>query len=413
MANNNKKLSVQANMIYNTVGSVIYLGCQWLINITVVRFGSYDAAGMLALTMSVTNIFATVSTFGMRAFHVSDIDNKYSEALYVRTRLLTCLSAFALCVVFTLFNRYSIEQALCIIIYMLFKLTEGMADVFQGIQQKKSRMDYICFSFAMRGILSLGTFTLVLYLTENLVLAISAVAVSTALVVIIYDLLICKKLTDLSEKVRTKLCFNVLRECYPLMFNSMFTAGLISVPRYFLEQIDGRTLLGYYGSVATPTVIVQTACTFIYNPLISTFSESIKEKDKKRFKKTMLAVAGLFALLITGCLIGGKLLGEWGLKLLYGESILPYVYLFIPIMIVTILIAMIYFLSMLMTIIRKIRLMAIINGVALLADAVLAPLFIKRCSIDGINYALYIVLSFDIIMLILALCKNLKRIFND
>jgi glyoxylase I family protein len=52
------------------------------------------------------------------AFHVSDIDNKYSEALYVRTRILTCSLAFVLCTVFTLFNRYNTAQTLCIIIYI-------------------------------------------------------------------------------------------------------------------------------------------------------------------------------------------------------------------------------------------------------------------------------------------------------
>ncbi len=413
MGNSTKKLSVQANMIYNTVGSVIYLGCQWLINIMVVRFGSYDAAGMLSLAMSVTNMFFTVSTFGMRAFHVSDIDNKYSEALYVRTRILTCSLAFVICTVFTLFNPYDTAQTLCIIIYMLFKLTEAMVDVFQGIQQKKSRMDYICVSFVIRGVLSLAAFTLVLNYTKNLVLAITAVAVSTALTVVVYDFLICKKLTNLKEHVNTKRCFEVLKECYPLMFNSMFTAGLISVPRYFLEQIDGTTVLGYYGSVATPTVIVQTACTFIYNPLISSFSESIRDKDKTRFRKIMAAVIGLFALLITASIIGGKLLGEWGLKLLYTETILPYVYLFIPIMIVTIMLAMIYFLSMLMTILRKIKLMAVLNGIALLLDAVISPFFIKRFSLDGINYALYIVLGIDIIMLIISLIKYTRKIFNS
>lgn len=413
MRNKNDGLSVQSNMFYNTLGSVIYLGCQWLISIIVVRFGSYNSAGVLSLAISITNIFSTVSTFGMRVYHVSDINGDYSESLYFKTRFLTAFSAFFFCVIFVLFNSYSAEQMLCIIFYMVFRVIEAFSDLFQGVQQKKYRMDYICVSFVLRGVLSLGTFTVVLKFTQNLVLAVLLMALSTAVVIIFYDYIICKKLAVITEKTDFKQSLSILKECYPLMFNSMFITSLISVPRYFLEQIDGSTMLGYYSSVAMPTVVVQNLCLFIYNPLISTFSECIRDKDKKRFAKAMKSVALMFAAVIIVSFVGAAYLGEWGLKLLYTESILPYAYLFIPVMAATIMIAMVYFLTMLLTVTRNNKGMTIINGIALALDAAISPAFIKHYSLDGINYALYIAIGADIIALSVFLLIELKKIFNS
>ena len=45
-----KQLSVKANMLWNSIGSMTYLACQWLITIVVVRLSSgYEDAGLLSL----------------------------------------------------------------------------------------------------------------------------------------------------------------------------------------------------------------------------------------------------------------------------------------------------------------------------------------------------------------------------
>ena len=130
-------------MLFNSVGSMFYLVCQWLTTVLVVQLSSYADAGNLSLAASITNVFYTISTFGIRIFQVSDIENKYSTSFYVTTRLVTCLASLVLCTGFVLLNAsYSVEQMLCIIIYMAFRLSESFVDVLQGIQQKEQRMDY-------------------------------------------------------------------------------------------------------------------------------------------------------------------------------------------------------------------------------------------------------------------------------
>ena len=56
-----KELSVEQSLVWNSVGSMVYLICNWLITVLVVTLGSdISMSGSLAVAMSVGNIFATI-----------------------------------------------------------------------------------------------------------------------------------------------------------------------------------------------------------------------------------------------------------------------------------------------------------------------------------------------------------------
>ena len=204
-----KKLSVGQNTLFNSVGSLYYLGCQWLLTVLVVRLGSYESAGILSLCMSITNLFYTLASFGIRDFQVSDYNGKYSPAQYVSTRLLTCTVSAGLCCAVVGLNRgYTGYEAACIIVYMLYRVAEALVDTFQAMEQKAERMDYNFISFVLRGTLLLVGFSAVLYLTKNLLLAIASIAVTSFAVVLLFDVPIGKKLTGfrLSFSLSAKMC---------------------------------------------------------------------------------------------------------------------------------------------------------------------------------------------------------------
>ena len=98
--------SLKKNMLWNTVGSVFYLACQWFLSVVVVRVGSYADAGILSLAMSITNIFATIALFNVRNFQVSDSDGEYTNGEYVFHRHLTCIGSLVLCAVFVLAYQF-------------------------------------------------------------------------------------------------------------------------------------------------------------------------------------------------------------------------------------------------------------------------------------------------------------------
>ena len=56
-----RKLNLKQNMLYNTAGSLIYLACQWLTTIFVVRLASFEDAGILSLSMASANMLTPIA----------------------------------------------------------------------------------------------------------------------------------------------------------------------------------------------------------------------------------------------------------------------------------------------------------------------------------------------------------------
>ncbi|MEG1182056.1 MAG: hypothetical protein RSD39_08490, partial [Oscillospiraceae bacterium] len=143
MEQNTKTL--RRNLVFNTAGSLIYFGCQWLITGLFVKQFSAGGAGLentglLATAMAVTNIFLTLASYGMRTFQVSDIVEKYSNGTYITSRCVTVFAAIVLCALYTVMSGYSGTQALCIYIFLMYKLLESITDIFHGCCQKHDRM---------------------------------------------------------------------------------------------------------------------------------------------------------------------------------------------------------------------------------------------------------------------------------
>lgn len=386
-----QRLSLKQNTILNSVGSLFYLVCQWLISVLAVRLGSYEDGGMYSLALSITNVFFSMSTFALRNYQVSDTNSVYSPSRYITTRVITCTAGFAACAVFTLINsQYSAAQAACIILYMVFRLTEALVDSFAAEQQKAWRMDRICVSFLLRGMLTLGAFVLMMLLTRSLPLALMAMAACSAAVVILWDARIVRRMTGFRLDVNLRETRALLRETLPLMLSSMMMTLLTTIPRYMLERSAGSEVLGVYGAIATPAVIVQAGCSFIYSPLVAPLSEAYHAGKIGEFQRTLLRAVGVIAALTVLMLIGASLLGRWGLQLLFGASILEYAWLLIPVLMTSLCAAMVYFFDVPLTIMRRLKLMACIHVVAILATAILSALLIPKMGMAGVNLVMYV-----------------------
>lgn len=65
---------IRWNMLWNSVGSIVYMGGQWVLSVLVVRTLGYTDAGIFSLAMSLTNTFYSLANYGIRNFQVSDLE---------------------------------------------------------------------------------------------------------------------------------------------------------------------------------------------------------------------------------------------------------------------------------------------------------------------------------------------------
>lgn len=366
-----------------------YFACLWLITFFVVwLYEDYTNAGYLALAMNITNIFYCTSTYNIRAYQVSDIRGEYSDSEYMLARFLTCTASVVLCTIFIIVINYQGMQRSIIFCYMLFRANEAFIDVLHGIDQKHWRMDYIGISFIARGVSMLVAFIVLGWLWGFLA-AVIGMLVVTSFVNLFYDLPRAKKLAK-SLHFTASCLFSLLKRCFPLMLVMLISTFIVSYSRYSLERIHGTEALGIYASVIAPTVIVQLSATFIFSPLINLFASYLNEANEKSFITIFsLCCVSIFGITLI-IYIASLKLSEWGLSLLFGDSIRPYAHLLSGAVIVAGLTAYMWFMNMLFSIIRDMKGILYGNVIgALICFAITDALLIKY-GLAGANYTMII-----------------------
>ncbi len=371
----------------NTLGTLIFYVCQWGLSLAVVRLGSSADVGRLQLAMTVTNIFNAVSVYNMRAFQVSDLHDEYSAGHYVAARILTCAAALLLCLGYSLIWGYREVSLLCILLYMLYRLSESFADVLHGVDQKHDRMDHVLVSYVLRGILMLILFTGFLALHRPLSLTVFVMALVTWSVVLLYDLRAAGAYDSLRPRFEAASLRRLLWICLPGVLASVGFAAVVSIPRQMLGRELGEELLGYYATIATPLVFLQVLLNSLMNPALGAMARVWEQKDVpglRRLCGSMLAlILGVGALVYLGVLW----LGEPVMALIYGDSVRPYVSLMPPVILCTVVYAAGCIGFNLLIVARKMKTLLVMSLAAVgLASLTASPL-IQAAGADGVSWA--------------------------
>lgn len=388
------------NVIWNTFGSIFYCVCQWLIAFVVNKMSSYDMVGILSLAMSASSSFSAISLFSMRNFQVSDINGEYGTSEYVGSRILTCVTAFVCCAIASCFGN-SWYQILCIDAFMLVRVAEAWVDVMHGVNQKYNRYDYIGKSYILRGIITIGVIPVVLAATGNLFLALGVMACANLAAAILYDWRKTSSLEKIVPVMFRKKVFDLLRTCTPIVIFTFLLSLENYIPKKVLEYQYGNAELGIYSLIANVAVVVQVFASVAFNPFLPGFTEVYHSGDHKKFTALMHR---LYLVLIGLCVIvniGAILLGRLGLWILYGDDILNYYDLFLPIVWCTILTAVIWIISAILIAMRKIG--WLIAGMAvdfILCLLMVSPL-VERYGKNGVSIVQIIVMGIYVLFMVL------------
>lgn len=365
-----QELSPKQNMLWNSAGSIINLGCQWLISVLIVRLagGRYEAAGIFSLATSVYGIFSPIGQYRMKTYQVSDVNDENSTGEYLAFRVLTCGIALVLCTGYALLTCSS-DAWVAIVLYAAYKSVTLLIEVFHGCDQKRHRMDYIGQSLALQGVVSLGLFCSVFVASQSLELALASMALGMIAIFLLLDYPRTKRFGPIVVRISRKKAGRLLVVCFPVVVAGIAASAAPSLPRQSLSSIMGAASLGAYASIAAPIAIIQMGATYIYGPLLSYFSESYARGDKRAFllllAKVVLGIAAVGVI----CTIGILLLGEPVLVILYGESIRSFVYLMVPMVPFAVLTGLMWFANDMLISLRNFR-GSFVGGVTSLLVAV-------------------------------------------
>lgn len=403
---------ISNNIIWNSIGNICYWGCNWLMSIAVVRISGYDMAGILSIAMSVSSAIYCISAYGVYNYQVSDLKCRFSIDAYMTTRKITAMIGLVVCALTCFFQRYEIYEALCVMGYMLYKTVECYINVIQAEEQKYMRMDLVGKSYILRGIGSLFIFCLSLYLIRNLFITIILIFAFSASIYMLYDkrslvTLQGKKIHNDYSQVRL-----LLIECLPMALYWLFNTLTPTIPKLVIETYLGTEALGYYASISSPLLVITMASNFIFTPLVSIIAKHYAENRYVKFRNLVLCMVSMLILagLITYCISYKIAMPIY--VLLYGESIINYVEISQNLIIALFLSSIISILNIVFTVMRKLWLQVLLNGLTVILCYLNCNFWIPQNGLQGANDALIFAYCCQIILmffLLIVLYRKWKK----
>lgn len=380
------------NFIWNTVGQLTYMVCQFLCGIFVVSLAGNQVSGVYNTALTATNIFLSIASYGMYSFQVSDLAAKYSDSSYIRSRVWTCAVASMLCGGFVVVNAvtgenpYSAQQSVCVLLFLGYRMVESFTDIFNAIDQRCGRLDIVGKTYAMRGIVMFISFIAALRLTQNIVLTLALMLAASLAVFFAYSLPQARRLYIPAAVQRTQVAA-VLWECAPLAVYSFLNTTTASIPKLMLGRLLGETALGIYGPVTQPVLLLQVGATYLFNPFITVFAGSYARRNAKGFWHAVLGVQGVVLALLPVGLFVAAFLGRWGLATFVSAELADYQYLLAPMVVSAILTALVLFYSMVLTVMRCMKGLIAANACAIVVSALASAPCIARWALQGTTYA--------------------------
>lgn len=377
--------------IINSIGSLVVFLAQWIISVFLVRVSGYEEAGVFSLAMSVSNVFSFFANYNIRNYQISDIRQMYTQRQYLYTRIATVIFSFIICIVYLgTASGYNRETKFAIFIYLAYSNINVISDVMLGSLQIRGRLDINGYSNMIRGIACLTGFTAA-YILKNLLTSLCVMVMVDLLVTLVYDARLfrkCEGRVTLPEKEdMTALC-SILKNCFLLMLSNMFPIIVTAVPRRKIQLFFGEGAVGIFSSIFTPTALIVTLAPALVLSIIPILSDYWNQKAKAKFVYT---VCKCYLLCITITLLAEALAvicGKPVMKLVFGESILPYYNLLYWAIAVTGLNAMTSCGNAILIPMRKSRLVVFASLLSMICTVVLADSLIQEYNITGATYVL-------------------------
>ena len=184
---------------------------------------------------------------------------------------------------------------------------------------------------------------------------------------------------------------------------------IVSYSRYTVEVVHGTEALGIYQTVTLPAILVQVAAGMLFTPLANLFAESLKEGSKKKFIKIFTISSVAIAGITVAFLAVSYFFGEWGLNIIFGESIIPYAYLLPGAAIIAGLTASMWFMNIVFAATRDIKGILVGNLIGVVICLATAGMFLRNFGLAGANHVMIAGQGAAVICLLIRLLWFIKK----
>jgi O-antigen/teichoic acid export membrane protein len=322
-----------SNIVWMLVGNVLYGFSQWGQLVALAKAGTIEMVGNFAMALAVCLPVLMFSSLSLRSLQVTDYKRSHRGLEYMTLRLLTICVSVAFILIFGLVAGHPAAVVLSTTLIGAAKSIEYVSDILYGSLQQQENMSGIAISMSLRAIVSVSALSLGVYLTHSLAWGATCLLVSSAFVLLAYD--IPKTLAVGNVHFRTLMneCGVYFKEVLekrgrlrlwklgmaglPMGFVLMMVSLNLNIPRYFIQQRLGTQELAIFSAIATLLAAGSVVTNAMGQAAAPRLAKCFVTHDNRGFN--ML----LTALVVVSLGLGG--LGFLG-AVLFGKQAMAFIY---------------------------------------------------------------------------------------
>lgn len=307
------KSTLKKDYFWNTIGVFLQNGVTILLLVAITRINGIDTSGLFSYASAIAIVLFAFGLWGGRLYQVSDIKREFDHRSYIVARILLAIVMVLSAVLFSLANNYDAYKSTVIIVLVLYKAIESVADSIYGVLQVHNNLSYVGKSLLYKSALGLTLFIVVDILTGNIILSSLAVVFVNIIFVRFYDIRLAMKSENIrigSSFVKTHVyeAVTILKRTITIFAVTFLATFSINIPRFFIDKYDNDQI-GYFGIIAVPITLITLIMSFILQPNIVQLTKMYQARKYDNFKsivnKIMVVTLGFGILVALGAFIVG------------------------------------------------------------------------------------------------------------
>lgn len=280
--------------ICNTIGTGAWGMVFPILTIVVTQLCGVEQAGMFSMAFIIGTLLMIIGNYGMRTYQVSDIKEVHSFSDYQISRVVTCIAMMAVAYVHCGIRGYSEQMFTICMGVCVYKMIDGLADVYEGRLQQKDKLYLAGISQAFRSVVVFVVFSLFLLITRDLGISSIAMAVAAIATFLVLTFPLALLETPKSRRQSTQSIIALFKQCFPV-FIALFMYALIdNMPKFVMETALSYDNQLYFNALYFPAQAILLTVGFVYKPLLVRMAQMWADAEKRnRFHLVILAIVAM------------------------------------------------------------------------------------------------------------------------
>ena len=285
--------------VWNSIGIGAWGFVFPILTVVVTQISGAEEAGMFSMAFVTGLLLMFLANYGVRTYQVSDLDEAHSFGDYQVNRWITCAIMIVVGIGYCSIRGYGADMfTICMGVYV-YKMIDGLADVYEGRLQQVDKLYLAGISQAFRSVVVLIVFCAVLLVTRNVPAASVAMGVAAVLTFLVLTLPLALFETPQSARPRPSSIIELFQRCFPL-FLALFLYQLIdNMPKFVMEGVLDYDNQLYYNALYFPAHAILLAVGLIYKPLLVRMAEAWADPARRRRFDLTIVVMVLVTVAIT------------------------------------------------------------------------------------------------------------------